>query len=96
MTLAFAQIFHLGNARSGCPVISLGKVVSNPYALAAVGLTAALQVLTVELQPLAEVLRTHPLNTSDWLALSGLAIIPALLGQVVKAAKTRADAEERS
>ena len=99
MTLAFAQIFHLGNARSGRAVFSLGKVVSNPYALAAVGLTTALQVLTVELQPLADVLRTHPLSTNDWLVLTVLALIPALLGQVVKAfASTREDAaaEERS
>ena len=32
MTLAFAQIFHLGNARSALPVLRPDRVVSNPYA----------------------------------------------------------------
>jgi P-type Ca2+ transporter type 2C len=86
MTLAFAQIFHLGNARSGLPVISPARMVSNPYALAAVGLTAGLQVLAVELQPLAAVLQVHPLGKQDWLLIGGLALIPALVGQTIKVA----------
>jgi Ca2+-transporting ATPase len=99
MTLAFGQIFHLGNARSGLPVVSPARVVSNPYALAAVGLTAVLQVLAVELQPLARVLRTHSLGTDDWLVIGGLALIPAILGQIIKgiaAARGRSPREEQA
>ena len=97
MTLAFGQILHLGNARSGLPVVSPARVVSNPYALAAVGLTAGLQVLTVELQPLVGVLRTHSLGSVDWLVIGGLALIPAMVGQIIKgigAARGRSSREE--
>jgi Ca2+-transporting ATPase len=85
MTLAFGQIFHLGNARSGLPVVRPAKVISNPYALAAVGVTAGLQILTTELPPLAGILKTHSLHPNDWLVIGGLALTPAMIGQVVKA-----------
>ncbi|HEX6432656.1 MAG TPA: cation-translocating P-type ATPase, partial [Gemmatimonadales bacterium] len=92
MTLAFGQILHLGNARSVRPVLSPGTAVSNPYALAAVVLTIALQVLTVQYQPLAGILRTHPLETRDWAILGGLAMLPAIAGQLIKTVATaRAD-----
>jgi Ca2+-transporting ATPase len=99
MTLAFGQIFHLGNARSALPVVRPARVISNPYALAAVGVTATLQVLTVELQSLAGVLRTHSLGPSDWLVIAGLALVPALVGQTIKTivvAQGRFFREERS
>ena len=84
MTLAFAQIFHLGNARSGLPVLRPERVLSNPYALAAVFLTAGLQIMAVEFQPLAAVLETHPLGSEDWLIIGGLALVPAVMGQAIK------------
>jgi P-type Ca2+ transporter type 2C len=84
MTLAFAQIFHLGNARSVLPVVRPLRAVSNPYALAAVVLTAGLQIMTVEFQPLAAVLETHPLGGEDWLLIGGLALVPAVVGQTIK------------
>jgi Ca2+-transporting ATPase len=84
MTLAFAQIFHLGNARSGLPVLRPSRVASNPYALTAVGLTVALQILTVEFQPLAAVLKTEPLSLIDWLVVGSFALVPAVLGQILK------------
>jgi Ca2+-transporting ATPase len=84
MTLAFAQIFHLGNARSALPVVRPLSAVSNPYALAAVALTAGLQIMAVEFQPLAAVLETHPLGGEDWLLIGGLALVPAVVGQTIK------------
>ena len=84
MTLAFAQILHLGNARSGLPVVRPHRVVSNPYALAAVLITAGLQVMAVEFQPLSAVLETHPLRSEDWVIVGGLALVPAVAGQVLK------------
>jgi hypothetical protein len=79
-------------------VLSPANVVSNPYALLALGLTTALQVLAVEFQPLAHILRTHALDTDDWLVLGGLAMLPAVLGQVVKlvTATDEASTEQRS
>jgi Ca2+-transporting ATPase len=84
MTLAFAQIFHLGNARSGLPVVRPSRIISNPYAVAAVLFTTGLQVLTVEFGPLALVLQTHPLSSEDWWVIGALALIPAFTGQTIK------------
>ena len=84
MTLAFAQILHLGNARSALPVLAPLRVVANRYALAALGLTAALQVLTLKLEPLARVLRVEPIGGEGWLVVIGFALIPALAGQLIK------------
>jgi Ca2+-transporting ATPase len=84
MTLAFAQIFHLGNARSAAPVISPERVLSNRYALAAVLLTFGLQVMAVSLDPLARVLGLSPLSGKDWEIVLGLALVPAVAGQALK------------
>lgn len=84
MTLAFAQIFHLGNARSASPVITPGRALSNRYALAAVLVTFGLQVMAVSLAPLAQVLGLSPLTGKDWLVVLGLALVPAVVGQALK------------
>jgi P-type Ca2+ transporter type 2C len=84
MTLAFAQIFHLGNARSALPVVHPRRVVSNPYALVAVLVTAGLQIMAVEFQPLSRILETHPLRSEDWLIIGALALVPAITGQALK------------
>jgi Ca2+-transporting ATPase len=84
MTLALAQIFHLGNARSALPVLAPARAVANRYALAAVAVTAGLQVLALELPPLARVLRLSPLGTEGWLVVMSLALVPALVGQLIK------------
>jgi Ca2+-transporting ATPase len=84
MTLAFAQILHLGNARSAAPVLSPERALSNRYALAAVLLTFALQVVAVSLDPLAQVLGLSPLSGNDWLVVLGLALVPAVVGQALK------------
>ena len=44
MTLALAQIAHLGNARSGEPVLRPARVVANPYALAGAFIAVGLQL----------------------------------------------------
>jgi P-type Ca2+ transporter type 2C len=89
MTLAFAQIFHLGNARSNSPVIAPERALSNRYALAAVLVTFGLQVMAVSLDPLAQVLGVSPLTGKDWLVVLGLALVPAVLGQALKSLRIR-------
>jgi P-type Ca2+ transporter type 2C len=84
MTLAFAQILHLGNARSASPVLAPARALSNLYALAAVLVTSALQIMAVTLDPLARVLGLSSLAGSDWLVVLGLASVPALAGQALK------------
>src|SRR5688500_4394584 len=67
LTLSLAQLFHLGNARSSQPVVSLPAITRNPYALGAVALTLLLQALAVNLPVLARVLGTVPLSPREWL-----------------------------
>ena len=85
MTLAFAQAFHLGNARSKGPVVPPYRgSINNHYAIGAVLLVVMLQLLTIYVAPLARVLETHALRWQDWLAVLGFAAIPAMVGQMVK------------
>jgi Ca2+-transporting ATPase len=83
-TLALAQIFHLGNARSAGPVTSLSRALANRYALAAVGITLLLQWLAVTVRPLARVLETTPLHVEDWALAFILGATPGILGQLWK------------
>jgi Ca2+-transporting ATPase len=82
MTLAFAQMFHLGNARSEQAVTGR-RMLSNPYALGALALSVLLQLSTAYL-PLAGVLGVIPPDGRDWLVILGLALVPAVVGQAVR------------
>ena len=84
MTLALAQILHLGTARSSDSVLHPGRALTNPYALGAVALAIGLQLVAVYLEPLARVLRVVPPRLAEWAIIVGLAAIPALVGQTIK------------
>ena len=84
MTLALAQLFHLGNARSRSRVVHPARAFANRWALAAVGLVLGLQVLAVHWPPLATLLGTVPLSWSDWGVVLGAASVPALVGQAIR------------
>jgi Ca2+-transporting ATPase len=88
MTLAFAQLFHLGNARSEEPLRGWTHV-SNPYALGAVALSIALQLIATYVRPLARVLGVEALDARSWLIVIALAVIPAVVGQGIKLARRR-------
>jgi Ca2+-transporting ATPase len=85
LTLALAQVLHLGNARSGRPVWSLRGAASNRVAVAAVVFVTLLQVLAVQWPALGRILQTVPLSGPDWLLCLGLASVPAIVGQVLHA-----------
>jgi Ca2+-transporting ATPase len=84
MTLAFAQVLHLGNARSEGPVLSRRRALGNLAALGAAVFTIALQLLVDLSPPFRRVLDVIPLSASDWLAVVLLAALPAVAGQTVK------------
>jgi Ca2+-transporting ATPase len=84
MTLALAQTFHLGNARSEEHVLTIGQALANPVAVGAVVLVVFLQVLAVHFPPFAETLHTEPLGARDWLVCLSLALVPAVVGQAVR------------
>ena len=96
MTLAVAQLLHLGNARTEEPLAGW-KHFSNPYALGAVAFSMVLQLLAIYVPPLARVLGVEPLDARSWLIVLSLAVIPAVLGQGIKLARrrTRARANRR-
>jgi Ca2+-transporting ATPase len=84
MTLALAQIAHLGNARSRGPVVRLERALANPHALAGAGLALLLQLAAATVEPLARILRVTPLDAVEWMVVVGLAVLPALGGQALK------------
>ena len=84
LTLALAQVFHLGNARSTQPVTSVAAILRNRYALGAVALTILLQIVALYLPVLARVLGTQPLGPRDWLVALALGGIPAIVGQLLR------------
>ena len=91
MTLALAQILHLGNARSRGPALAPGTALSNPIALAAAALAIGLQLLAAFFAPLARVLRVTPLSGREWILVLALGALPAVLGQLVKLLRARRD-----
>jgi Ca2+-transporting ATPase len=89
MTLALAQLFHLGNARSERPVIRPGRVLANPYAVAALAFALVLQVAAVSIAPLAGVLGVVPLDGPAWLLVVSCALVPAAVGQAIRLVRRR-------
>lgn len=83
-TLAFAQLFHLGTARARDPVLRPSRALANRWALGAVGLVVVLQALAIYWVPLASLLGTTPLAAGDAGVALGLAVVPAVVGQVVR------------
>jgi Ca2+-transporting ATPase len=84
MTLALAQTFHLGNARSEEHVLTTRQAFSNPVAIGAVALVVLLQAVAIHFRPLAEVLRTQPLGVRDWAVCVVLGSVPAVVGQTFR------------
>lgn len=84
LTLGFAQIFHLGNARSLRAVVLPREAVRNGYAIGAVILSVGLQLLAVYYAPLSQVLALSPPRPGDWPLIVGLALAPAVIGQLIR------------
>jgi Ca2+-transporting ATPase len=84
MTLALAQIFHLGNARSDRAVMSPQSALRNPYAIGAFAATLVLQLLSVEAAQLRSVLHLMPLGLREWLIVLLLSTATGLIGQAIK------------
>jgi Ca2+-transporting ATPase len=84
MTLAFAQIAHLGNARSERAVLRPGPAAANPFAIAGVVVSIGLQLMAALVPPLAGLLHLTPLGRADWIVIAGLGLAPAVLGQGIK------------
>jgi Ca2+-transporting ATPase len=95
MTLALAQGFHLGNARTGTSVLRPSQALGNRWALAALGFVVAVQLAAVLVPPLARLLGVAPLPTALWAAVAGLSLIPAVAGQSIRWMRGRGNAGAR-
>jgi len=92
MTLAFAQVLHLGNARSAGAVVRPASIVSNPWAIAGAGLAIGLQLVAMFYAPLRDLLELVPLDGREWIVTAGCAAAPAVIGQVIKSLRGRTQA----
>jgi len=88
MTLALAQLFHLGTARSHEPVLAPARIITNRWALAAVALVIALQVMSVTVPSLRAVLHTTPLTAREWIVIVVLSGLPAVTAQLWRRQRT--------
>lgn len=80
LTLGFAQIFHVANARSETP-LRLGQLITgNPFALAAVGWTVLLQVAAITVAPLASLLDLSAPHAHEWGVVLVASLVPAAFG----------------
>jgi Ca2+-transporting ATPase len=89
MTLALAQIFHLGNARSAEPVLWPARIGANRYAISAVVISVSLQLAAMYMGPLARILRVIPLDGNQWAVVLMLSAVPAVAGQALKLGRVR-------
>jgi len=97
MTLALAQLLHLGNARSTRHVSSLSRAMSNRWALGALLLGVAMQ-LAIPFSPvLSDVLGVARFTSGEWALVVAFGAVPAVLGQALRLARRRiADDEHRA
>jgi Ca2+-transporting ATPase len=89
MTLALAQVFHLGNARSMEAVLHPTRALANRYALGAVALAVGLQLVAMYGDSLARVLVVTRLDATEWVVVLSLAAVPAITGQMLKLRRAR-------
>ena len=84
MTLGMSQTFHLVNARGHGAIIGPAHF-SNPYALAALMVALALQLLPVFVAPLGAALHVARLCGGEWAIVAAASVAPAVIGQSVRA-----------
>lgn len=84
LTIGLAQLFHVFNSRKERGPLRGKEWFSNPYVLGAVVLTVALELAAVYMPGLRTVLRTTPPAAVDWLVIIGCALMPLVVGQLLR------------
>ena len=83
-TLGFAQLLHLGNARSRSAVLTRQHATSNRFALGAVVAGVGLQLLALYQPAIRELLALEGIQAREWIVVTALSLVPAVLGQASK------------
>jgi P-type Ca2+ transporter type 2C len=91
MTLALAQIFHLGNARSHEAVLDPAHAFANRYAIGAVVVSAALQLAPAAVAPLGTLLHVAHLGVREWAVVLVCSSVTAIVGQIIRLVARPAD-----
>jgi P-type Ca2+ transporter type 2C len=84
MTLALAQTFHAFNARSQMESAFNSRLFTNKWLWGAIVICVLLQLAAVYVPFLQTVLRTVPLNLSDWGVVLGFSLLPIVVVELVK------------
>ncbi|HLA06092.1 MAG TPA: cation-translocating P-type ATPase [Anaerolineales bacterium] len=84
VTLSLAELFRAYTVRSERASLFQIGIFSNRYMQYAVGLSITLLLLVVNLPFLQPIFNTHFLNVREWLAVVGLAILPAISEEITK------------
>jgi magnesium-transporting ATPase (P-type) len=67
-------------------LLPLGKLRPNGFLLAACLITVGVQTVVPFVPPLAEVFGASPLDRTEWILVAGIAVLPALVAEVVRRA----------
>ncbi|MBL9162760.1 MAG: HAD-IC family P-type ATPase [Planctomycetaceae bacterium] len=84
MTLAVAQVVHVFNARSQRRSAFTGRLFTNSWLWAAVGICLMLQAAAVYLPLLQDVLHTSVPSRSDWWVIAFCSLLPVAVVELVK------------
>jgi Ca2+-transporting ATPase len=82
LTLAVAQVLHLGNARSSSHTLHPRRLVANRVALGAAALSLVIVWATSQIPGLAQVLSLEQLSSSQWAVVVTFGAVPAAAGQI--------------
>lgn len=82
LTLAVAQVLHLGNARSTMPTVHPKQLLANKIVLAGAAVSLALVAATNYVPALADVLSLQSIDRSQWAVVLSLGAAPAIAGQI--------------
>jgi Ca2+-transporting ATPase len=80
LTLAFAQLWHVFNMRSGDSGVFRNEVTANPWIWGSLGLCTALLLAAVYVVPLARVLGVRPPGVNEWALILGMSTLPIIAG----------------
>lgn len=84
LTLALAQVLHLGNARSTLPTVHPKRLLANRAALAGAAVSLALVAATSQFSPLARVLSLDSIGLTEWAVVVVIGALPAIAGQILR------------
>ena len=82
-TLGLSQLVHAFNERSDRSMFEIG-LLSNKWMVGSFLICTLMQVLVIAIAPVADIFGVVPLNSMQWLMVSGLALVPLIAIEIEK------------